>query len=174
MITIKKSPTADTRTCDWSKVDKETLKHSSELHIIDVKQGMVMFANSLVRAATEHDHDKVTPDGLEHFHKCFQTGFKDMSWFDNHLQVNRHHIDKEDGRRPDLNLVDVIEHIVDCVMAGMARSGDVYPIELPDEVLQLAVKNTVALLKDSIEVIPDRPVYMECDRCGRKQIIKEL
>jgi len=41
MITIQKSETANTRTCDWSKVDKETLKRSSELHIMDVKQGMV-------------------------------------------------------------------------------------------------------------------------------------
>jgi len=30
MITIKKSATADTRTCDWSKVTKDQLKGGSE------------------------------------------------------------------------------------------------------------------------------------------------
>ena len=162
MITIQKSETANTRTCDWSKVDKETLKRSSELHIMDVKQGMVMFANRLVRAASDHDFDKLSDEGLSHFHECFQTGFEDMSWFLDHLQLSRHHIDKPEGRRQDINLVDVIEHVVDCVMAGMARSGDIYPIELPNEVLQLAVKNSVDLLKGQVEVVePARPDWQQ-------------
>ena len=53
----------------------------------------------------------------------------------------------------DITLVDVIEHVVDCVMAGMARSGNVYDIELPNEVLQLAVKNTVELLKKNTHIV---------------------
>jgi len=32
MIEIKKSSTADTRTCDWSTVSKEQLKESSLSH----------------------------------------------------------------------------------------------------------------------------------------------
>ena len=39
-IYIKKSQNADTRTCDWSKVTKETLLSDSKQHISDVKQGM--------------------------------------------------------------------------------------------------------------------------------------
>jgi hypothetical protein len=66
--------------------------------------------------------------------------------------VNRHHLDKADGVPTDVNLIDVLEHIADCVMAGMARSGSVYELKLPDEVLQRAFANTVNLLKSLVGV----------------------
>jgi hypothetical protein len=52
----------------------------------------------------------------------------------------------------DVNLVDVIEHIVDCVMAGMARSGSVYQLSLPSDLLQAAFRNTVEQLSVAVEV----------------------
>jgi hypothetical protein len=52
----------------------------------------------------------------------------------------------------DINLVDVIEMVVDCVMAGMARSGEVYDIKVKNDVLQTALKNTVDELKKKILV----------------------
>jgi hypothetical protein len=42
--------------------------------------------------------------------------------------------------------------IVDCVMAGMARSGSVYDLKLPPEVLEKAFQNTVELLKSQVVV----------------------
>jgi RecG-like helicase len=42
--------------------------------------------------------------------------------------------------------------IADCVMAGMARSGSVYPLELPTDVLVRAFQNTVELLKSKVVV----------------------
>jgi len=44
--------------------------------------------------------------------------------------------------------------IADCVMAGMARSGSVYQITIPPEVLQRAFDNTVDLLKSQVVVTP--------------------
>lgn len=151
MIHIEKSSTADTRTCDWSKVDKDTLLASSRQHIGDVVDGMFFFIDKLDRAAAIHDQDKI--DDIDHFHADFQTGFKQTGWWDAHLKLNRHHIDKADGVPADVNLVDVIEHIVDCVMAGMARSGSVYELKLPDDVLRAAFNNTVDLLKANVKVI---------------------
>ena len=46
--------------------------------------------------------------------------------------------------------------IADCVMAGMARSGDFYKIVLPDELLQRAFDNTCRLLLLQVKVIPDK------------------
>ena len=162
MIQIKKSPTADTRTCDWSKVTKEQLRESSMQHIKDVDSGLEYFRERLrcrglfpeygETVYIFHDHDKVSYEGLEVFHADFVTGFKQMGWFENHLKVNRHHIDKPEGVREDVNLIDVIEHIVDCVMAGMARSGSVYDMKLPPELLEKAFQNTVAMLKRNVEV----------------------
>jgi hypothetical protein len=46
----------------------------------------------------------------------------------------------------------VLEYVADCVMAGMARSGDVYALEASDELLRRAFQNTVALLKSQVKV----------------------
>jgi hypothetical protein len=54
--------------------------------------------------------------------------------------------------RDDVALVDVLEFVADCVMAGMARSGRVYDLTLPNEVLQKALKNTTEKLKAQVRV----------------------
>ena len=150
MITIQKSHTADTRTCDVSKVSEDMLLSSSIQHIHDVKKGLEFFCEKLTFSARTHDFDKLT--AIEDFHADFKTGFKDHSWWDNHRKINRHHLNADDGVPADVNLVDVIEHIVDCVMAGMGRSGSVYPLSLKPEVLEAAFQNTVELLKKNVEV----------------------
>ena len=151
MIKIQKSATADTRTCDFTKVDKDTLEAASVSHIRDVYMALRHYQEALEERARLHDWDKLSE--LDHFLSDFKSGFKETGWWDEHRKINRHHIDKEDGRRDDINLVDVLEHIADCVMAGMARSGSVYDISLPNEVLQLAVKNTTEQLKAQVTVV---------------------
>lgn len=149
-ITIKRSPTADTRTCDWTKVSKEQLLASSEQHISDVKQGIDLFRRLLSDAAFNHDWDKLSR--IDQFHADFQTGFKQTVWWDAHRTLNRHHINVADGVPTNVNLIDVLEHIADCVMAGMARSGSVYDLKLSDELLQAAFTNTIALLASRVVV----------------------
>jgi len=43
MIRIKKSSTADTRTCDYAKVDEQTLLDSTLQHRKDVTKGLTFF-----------------------------------------------------------------------------------------------------------------------------------
>ena len=145
MIRINKSATADSRSCDWTQVTKEQLKASSVQHVGDVKQAIGFLKDILDEAASNHDFDKLTD--LDTFHANFATNFKERNWLDNHVKINRHHLLAKDGVPEDVNLLDVLEMIVDCTMAGMARSGDVYPMELSKELVQKAVDNTVALLK---------------------------
>lgn len=153
MIEIKKSATADTRTCDFANTSKETLLASSRQHIGDVVQALAFFISYLTRAAGEHDYDKLTT--IDWFHADFITGFKETGWWNNHRKIHRHHLAQPDGVPINVNLLDVLEYIADCVMAGMARSGSVYELVLPDEVLRLAFNNTVDLLKSQINVAPD-------------------
>jgi hypothetical protein len=120
------------------------------MHIGDVSDGLLFFVSIIEQSASAHDQDKITD--INGFHRDFATGFKATEWWDAHRHLNRHHLDKPDGVPNDVNLVDVIEHIVDCVMAGMARSGSVYELELPNEVLQAAFRNTVELLKHNVSV----------------------
>jgi len=151
MITIQKSPTADTRTCDWANVTKEQLRKSSDMHIYDVQRGLKFWKDLLGDAGKNHDFDKLSE--LDHFHADFKTGFKETGWYKNHLKQNRHHLKPSDKSEPaDINLVDVLEYITDCVMAGKARSGTVYDLEISSEKLMQAFKNTVSLLKEEVKV----------------------
>ena len=148
MIKIKKSATADSRTCDYSKVSKQQLYESSIQHINDIRKGFEFFKSMIERATQFHDHDKFTD--IDGFHKDFLTGFKQTTWWDNHRKVNRHHLLQDDGVPKDVNLIDILDMIVDCVMAGMGRTGEVYPLEIPPEILNKAFNNTVDLLKSQI------------------------
>jgi hypothetical protein len=150
MIKIQKSKTADTRSCDYSKVSKPQLLESSKPHIHDVKLGMDFLKGLMDEAAAQHDFDKIT--NIDQFHEDFLTGFKQTIWWDKHRKLNRHHLKEEDGVPDDVNLIDVLDMIVDCVMAGMGRSGEVYPLELPAKVLKAAFDNTVEMMKAQVVV----------------------
>jgi hypothetical protein len=148
MISIKPSPTADTRTCDFANVSKQTLLESSHQHINDVESALMLFAGMIGAAASVHDADKISD--IDGFHRDFVTGFKQTEWWDKHRQLNRHHLNTDDGVRDDVNLIDVLDFIADCVMAGMARSGSVTPLKLSPALLEKAFQNTVELLKQNV------------------------
>src|SRR4030065_768459 len=150
MITIEKSKTADTRTCDYSKVTKEQLYKSSQQHKSDIVAGMEFFIEKMKDSMVLHDDDKLK--NIDGFHADFLTGFKQTGWWDEHRKIARHHLMSEDGVPIDVNLIDVMDMIVDCVMAGMGRSGSVYPLEISGGLLLRAFNNTVELLKAEIVV----------------------
>ena len=152
MIKIHQSKTADTRSCDFTQVTKEQLFESSVQHIGDVKQGLDFFKEMINQAAYHHDYDKLKD--IEGFHHDFIGGFKETMWWDNHRKVNRHHLLVDDGIPTDVNLIDVLDMITDCVMAGMGRTGTVYHLNIKPELLLLAFQNTVQLLKDQVIVEP--------------------
>jgi hypothetical protein len=150
MIKIQQSQTADTRTCDFANVSRDTLFASSKQHISDVRRALDYFMAKVCEAGQNHDPDKLTD--IDGFHADFVTGFKQTGWWDRHRQLNRHHLNMDDGIPADVNLIDVLDFIADCVMAGMARSGSVYPLNLPPELLDRAFQNTVELLKGQVVV----------------------
>jgi hypothetical protein len=156
VIQIKKSATADTRTCDFAATSKETLLASSYQHIGDVRKALFFMQDQLLCTAAVHDHDKISD--IDGFHRDFVTGFERTTWWDNHRKVNRHHLLQADGVPEDVNLIDVLDMICDCVMAGMARSGSVYPLDIDPEVLRRAFDNTVEMLKRNVEVVDEQSV----------------
>lgn len=156
-ILIQKSPTADKRTCDFSKVSRDTLLASSHQHIEDVRDALAFFQSLLRKASDDHDFDKISD--IDGFHRDFLTGFKVTEWWDRHRQLNRHHLQQPDGVREDVNLIDVLDFIADCVMAGMARSGSVYELKLPPELLEKAFQNMVEILKKQVVIVPPSADY---------------
>ena len=154
MITIKKSPTADSRTAVGDPT-KNDLLASSVQHIGDVQKGMAFLASKIIEAGTIHDHTKIS--GIDDFYDSYSkklTGdaFKAEKWFQSHL-TERHHLN--DRCPDDVTLIDVLERVVDITTAGMARSGRIYDDTLDSEILQRAYKNTIELLKNNIEVVDE-------------------
>jgi hypothetical protein len=142
MIEITKSVNADSRTSN-DDVTVENLRYDTESHISDVTKGLDFVAELIKARGPMHDHTKL--ENLEEFYQVIKSNhIKDTNWYHKHVTEEKHHL--KTYVHEDITLVDVIEHVVDCTMAGLARSGSVYDIDLPTEVLQLAVKNTVDML----------------------------
>lgn len=152
MIVIKPSENADSRTCDVSKVSKVELLKASQDHIKDVKKGMGYFASMMIQAGKNHDHTKL--EYLTAFHNDFKNGFAfgHQSWWYMHQKMERHHLKESQHVQHDVNLIDILEMVVDGVMAGLARSGQYRKEEIPDALLRKAFDNTIKLLLDNVKV----------------------
>ena len=158
--TIKRNTNGDSRVAKSSPTISE-FTDAVILHRNDVKQMMNNVAEAISMQALDHDWSKVKEPYRSMFYRDLcntiegKMEFMDGEWSRLHYnELERHHLTK---RHPeDVNLIDVIEMVCDCVCAGMARSGDVYDVDIPAEVLTLAVKNTVELLKENTLVVTDK------------------
>lgn len=159
MITIVKSPNADSRSANGEVSESDLLK-STKMHIKDVKQSMDFIAVSLRERAKHHDHTKI--ENIEAFSDALNSGhIKDTDWYKFHINEERHHLK---SHVPDnVNIIDVIEHICDCTMAGLARSGEIYDTDIDPDVLLLAINNTVKILKEHTEVLENNTDHFDSD-----------
>lgn len=149
MINVKKAANADSRSAD-NEFSPKTLLKDTKSHITDVTRGMDFIAEELMARGPKHDNTKIK--NIDNFYEALKSGkVKESFWYNMHITEERHHLKSKAPE--DVNLIDVIEHIVDCTMAGMTRSGTVYDVDLPGELLEKAVANTVELLKNNINVI---------------------
>lgn len=151
-VYIQYTPNGDTRT--MKTLDKNLVYKDTLGHIKGVKDTMLAVAEKLQFNANNHDFTK-----LSHFDDFFESlasgklinDYYDLEWWKLHITAERHHLNS--NVPDDVNLLDVLEMLVDCVCAGLARSGSVYPIVISSETLQKAVANTVEMLKENIVVI---------------------
>lgn len=153
--TIKRNIDGDTRVA--TKVPTiEEFEMSNELHRLDVSKVMNEISRIIKTRGDKHDWTKVKEPYRSIFYRDLcntiegNIKFEDGDWATYHYKMERHHLLRE---IPDnVNLFDVIEMIVDCVCDGMARSGEVRPIEIPENLLIMAMDNTVRMVADMIEV----------------------
>ena len=154
MITIYKNPNGDTRTAP-KDVTYEQFQKANDMHIDDVYTVMDHLAFKISSRGFDHDHTKKTkePQFYKDFLSTMNEGanFVESEWYQYHINAERHHLL---SRCPeDVNLIDVLEMIADCVCAGMARSGEIRDLEIDDDILRRAVQNTVKMIADQIEVV---------------------
>lgn len=150
-IIIKKSKNADTRTAEGTVTKKELLQNTYS-HICDVRNVSDFIAVKFILQCFDHDHTKI--EGIDQFYEDFTSGrqnteFKKLPWWQLHM-TERHHLN--DSVPEDVNLIDVLEMVIDCTVAGLARSGEVYPISISQEVLSQAIENTKNLIIENCEV----------------------
>ena len=153
-VIIERTPNADSRTAE-GELNKELILLDTKKHITGVRETLYALSDEIRIIANNHDHTKIS-----HFDQFFEdfskhrldpdnVNFKQLPWWKIHM-TERHHLN--DSCPENVDLLDVLEMIVDCVCAGKARSGEVYPIELSNDILQRAVKNTQKLLESNIRV----------------------
>lgn len=154
-IIIKKNPNGDTRTAQ-GKVSFDEFQKSNDMHIRDVSNIMNMLAD--VIKITGENHDWTKKEYEEQFYEEFTESMKnngdfsdDSKWYQNHIRQERHHINSY--VHEDVDLIDVLEMISDCISAGLARSGKVRPIEIDKDVLYKAFENTCKLILNNCELV---------------------
>ena len=153
-IIIEKNPNGDTRTAP-KNISYEEFQVANNMHKKDVYEVMKYLARLIHRTGQNHDFTKKTHERLfyENFLSTMNNGtnFIEDEWYQLHVDTERHHLL---SRCPeDVNLIDVLEMIVDCTCAGLARSGEVRGLEINAEVLEKAVQNTVKLIVKEIDLV---------------------
>jgi len=157
VIDIHKSPNADSRTATQDFVSFEDFSRATDMHREDVRKMMYELARLMMEAGKKHDWTKKEKE--EEFYQSFMSAkeqgkdFKKDDWYKYHVGNERHHLASKVPE--DVNLIDVLEMISDCCMAGMARSGEVKEVTIDDNILKRAFSNTVELVKNSINLIDE-------------------
>lgn len=155
-IAIYKDPYGDNwKPSDEDDISAEDFRRANRNHQLEVMMCMDYISTMISKAGQRHDFTKDSQSGL--FFRDFinwKLNGEDMDngeWFPMHVKAERHHL--KDNVPDDVNLVDVIEMICDCVCAGLARSGELRPIKIDSDILQKAVQNTVELVKNKCYII---------------------
>ena len=152
MPIIYKNSNGDTRTAPKNVTFKEFQK-ANDMHREDVKNTMNEIAFLLMEKGKKHDWTK--KDYEEMFYNNFLstlnngTNFIEDEWYQLHIEKEKHHLTSK--CHDDVDLLDVIEMVVDCVCAGKARSGEIRGLEINQEILGKALKNTVKKINEMVK-----------------------
>lgn len=151
MIVVRKNPNGDTRTAQ-NGVTFEEFQEANNMHRDNVREVMWKLADMVGCTGENHDCTKKCQERMFYRDFCSTlyrgADFVNSEWYQLHVKAERHHLLSHCPE--DVNLIDVLEMIVDCVCAGMARSGEVRELEIDDAILRSAVKNTADLIQSMI------------------------
>ena len=154
-VRVKRNGNGDTRTADHIP-DMDDFMEANVSHVNDVNEFCKQYSDILRMRGMNHDRTKFTY--AYQFYRDFcdvlenkEKDFTDMEWHKQiHIVEERHHLTS--NCPDDVNLIDVMEMVIDCVCAGMARSGKVRPLEISDDILRKAVANTAKEIEEAIQL----------------------
>lgn len=141
---------------DYGYTNKEELYLETQQHRNDVFRLMSCLALEIMETGYEHDWTKIryfdnfAQDTLE---REDGKDFKEREWYKIHTSEERHHLNTSVPN--DVDLIDVLEFISDCVVAGKARSGKVDKryLQIESDVLMAAFWNTIDKMIDEVDVV---------------------
>ena len=150
-----KNPYGDSRTAP-KDTDFISFSEATDWHRSDVRKVMVCIADMIKEAGKNHGWTKTGEYEIQFFRdfKAALEGkqeFIDGTWWPMHVTIEKHHL--LSYCPDDVNIIDVLEMIVDCTLAGLTRSGTVRPVEIDSEILKKAVDNMVELIKNNVELV---------------------
>lgn len=155
MIKIRRNTNGDSRVAKGCPTFTDFTVSNNE-HIVDVSKIMKEVGKRIADRGDEHDWSKTIEPYKSMFYRDLcntidgKMDFMDGEWAKFHYSTERHHLLKN---VPDnVNLIDVIEMICDCVAAGLARSGEVRPLEIDESILKKALHNTVDMIVGMCEL----------------------
>ena len=157
-IKIKRNTNGDSRVAK-SVPDFYEFSDANRLHRADVKDMMNALAEEIELAGGNHDWTKAVEPYKSNFYRDLcntiegRIKFEDGQWNKDHYALERHHLLRRCPK--DVNLIDVLEMICDCICAGMARSGEVRDLEISEDILLKAMKNTVEMCKEAVVLEED-------------------
>lgn len=135
--------------------DEDMLFADTVYHILDVENVMNMICSHLEDIGENHDYTK-----LKYFDefkqdvlgRIEQPNFEEREWYNIHTKYERHHINSVEPE--DVNLFDIMEMIVDCIVSGKSRNGEVKSdfLMLDDGILERAYWNTIKEISKYIKI----------------------
>ena len=155
-VKVKPNKNGDSRVADHVPTIEEFMEANFS-HREDVSNLMREFADEIKTRGKMHDWTKTNEPYSSMFYRDLcetiegKISFFEGEWSKKHYEeLERHHLNRSCPE--DVNLIDVLEMICDCIVAGKARSGNIYEITIDDDILKNAVKNTVEILKNNVVV----------------------
>lgn len=135
--------------------DVSTLYQDTLKHITEVQQLMTLFGWRLKYRGKHHDWTKIeyfNDFANAKFDSNCENDFTKREWYNTHTSLERHHLESKIPE--DVDLFDIIEFMCNNICASYERKGwlDDDLLELDDEVLKLAYKNTIRYLANEIDV----------------------
>ena len=154
-IKILKTTKCDTRAIDDNFTETDVLSDSIK-HISAVMSVAEALAYTFVGRCTHHDWTKIDKEHLHDYFEALKSKkvgdeFKKLKWYQDHITLERHH--PADHCCDDINLLDILEMCIDVVVAGKARTGEIYKPEIDDSVLRKALNNTIDWIAEAVEVV---------------------
>lgn len=134
--------------------DKKTITYNEmKTHRENVYKVMNEIAWYINETGTLHDWTKETfyedyyQDTIE---REYETDYNNREWYKIHTKYERHHIPSNPP--VDINLIDIIEMIVDCIVTPIQNNTSInYDyLKLDETLLKEAYWNTITLIEDNI------------------------